>query len=160
MDEAGENDLVFGDGPDQEKLRSIYRYWDGKRAGRAMPSRADIDPADLKPHLPQIVLLDVEPDPLRFRYRLVGTEVTRVRRGTSKSDPTGTYVDEVTHHQGTLAVLAHYRRVVTERKPSLDHGDYAPDPDRPWARFTRLVMPLSRDGKTVDMLLVALAPVR
>jgi hypothetical protein len=160
MDEGGENGLVFGAGPDQEKLRAIYRYWDSKRAGRAMPSRADLDPADLKAHLPQIVLLDVERDPLRFRYRLVGTEVTRVRRGTSKSDPTGTYVDEVTHHQGTTAILAHYRRVVLERKPSLDHGTYTPDPDRPWARFTRLVMPLARDGETVDMLLVVLVPVR
>ena len=159
MREGDDNDLVFGDGPDQKRLQEIYAYWDSKRRGRLMPSRADIDPADLKPHLPQIVLLDVERDPLRFRYRLVGTEVTRVRRGTNKSDPTGTYVDEVTHHQGTSAVLAHYRRVVQERKPSLDHGTYTPDPDRPWARFTRLVMPLARDGETVDMLLVALAPV-
>ena len=160
MEEGGDNGLAFGDGPDQEKLRAIYQYWDSKRAGREMPSRADLDPADLKPHLPQIVLLDVVQDPLRFRYRLVGTEVTRVRRGTSKSDPTGTYVDEVTHHQGTSAILAHYRRVVLERKPSLDHGTYTPDPERPWARFTRLVMPLSKNGTTVDMLMVMLVPVR
>jgi hypothetical protein len=160
MADGKDGDLVFGDGPDQEKLRAIYTYWNSKRGDREMPSRADLDPADLKPHLPQLVLLDVELDPLRFRYRLVGTEVTRVRRGLGKSDPTGTYVDEVTHHQGTSAVLAHYQRVVAERKPSLDRGTYTPDPERPWARFTRLVMPLSKDGKTVDMLLVTLAPVR
>jgi hypothetical protein len=160
MDETGDQDLAFGDGPDQEKLRAVFTYWNSKRRGRDMPSRADLDPVELKAFLPQLVLLDVEREPLRFRYRLVGTEVTRVRRGLNKSDPTGRYVDEVTHHQGTSAVLAHYRRVVEERKPSLDRGTYTRDAERPWLRFTRLVMPLSADGVIVNMLLVTLAPSR
>ena len=29
-----------------ELLRELHDYWDGKRAGRAMPSRSDIDPLD------------------------------------------------------------------------------------------------------------------
>jgi hypothetical protein len=152
--------LHFGDGPDGERLGAIYVYWDGKRRGRQMPSRTDIDPFELKPYLPQLVLLDVEGVPPRFRYRLVGTEVTRVRRGLSSSDPTGQFVDEVTHHQGTDAVLAHYRRVVDERRPSTDAGSYTPSPERPWIRFSRLVLPLSSDDVTVNMLLVALVPVR
>jgi hypothetical protein len=151
---------VFGDSPEEQRLAAIYLYWAGKRRGRTMPSRADIDPLELRSYLPQLVLLDVEGDPPRFRYRLVGTEVTRVRRGLSNSDPTGRFVDEVTHHQGTGAVLAHYRRVVAERKPSTDAGTYPPSPERPWLRFSRLVMPLSRDDVTVNMLLVALMPMR
>jgi hypothetical protein len=160
MDVTGDNELAFGDGPDQEKLRAVFAYWNSKRRGRAMPSRADLDPVELKAFLPQLVLLDVEWEPLRFRSRLVGTEVTRVRRGLGKSDPTGQYVDEVTHHQGTASVLVHYRRVAEEKKPSLDSGTYTPDAERPWLRFTRLVMPLSADGETVNMLLVTLAPAR
>jgi hypothetical protein len=152
--------LVFGDNPDGQRLGAIYAYWASKRRGRSMPSRADIDPLELKAYLPQLVLLDVEGDPLRFRYRLVGTEVTRVRRGLSKSDPTGRFVDEVTHHQGTGAVLAHYRRVVAERRPSTDAGTYPPSPERPWLRFSRLVLPLSPDDVAVNMLLVALMPMR
>jgi hypothetical protein len=152
--------LVFGDSPEGQRLGAIFRYWASKRRGRTMPSRADIDPLELRSYLPQLVLLDVEGDPPRFRYRLVGTEVTRVRRGLRNSDPTGRFVDEVTHHQGTGAVLAHYRRVVAERKPSTDAGTYPPSPERPWLRFSRLVMPLSRDDVTVNMLLVALMPMR
>ncbi|HEX3498468.1 MAG TPA: PAS domain-containing protein [Stellaceae bacterium] len=152
--------LTFGDGPDGERLGAIYRYWESKRHGRLMPSRADIDPLELKPYLSQLVLLDVEGEPPRFRYRLVGTEVTRVRRGLSSSDPTGRFVDEVTHHQGTDTVLAHYRRVVTERKPSTDAGTYTPSPERPWVRFSRLVLPLSSDDVSVNMLLIALVPMR
>jgi hypothetical protein len=87
--------------------------------------------ARIEAYLPQLVLLDVEGDPPRFRYRLVGTEVTRVRQGLVKSDPTGEFVDAVTHHQGTAAVLAHYRRVVAERKPSTDAGVYVPSRERP-----------------------------
>jgi hypothetical protein len=87
--------------------------------------------ARIEAYLPQLVLLDVEGDPPRFRYRLVGAEVTRVRQGLVKSDPTGEFVDAVTHHQGTAAVLAHYRRVVAERKPSTDAGVYVPSRERP-----------------------------
>jgi PAS domain len=159
-DELDGTGPVFGDSPEEQRLAAIYLYWAGKRRGRTMPSRADIDPLELRSYLPQLVLLDVEGDPPRFRYRLVGTEVTRVRRGLSNSDPTGRFVDEVTHHQGTGAVLAHYRRVVAERKPSTDAGTYPPSPERPWLRFSRLVMPLSRDDVTVNMLLVALMPMR
>lgn len=153
-------DLNFGDDPEGERLGAIYAYWDGKRHGRSMPSRVDIDPLELKPFLPQLVLLDVEGDPPRFRYRLVGTEVTQVRRGLSSSDPTGKFVDSVTHHQGTSAVLAHYRRVVDERKPSIETGTYEPSQERPWTRFSRLVLPLSADDVAVNMLLVALVPMR
>jgi hypothetical protein len=130
-DELSAGGLDFGDAPEGQRLRAIHAYWDGKRRGRLMPSRADIDPLELKPYLPQLVLLDVEGDPPRFRYRLVGAEVTRVRQGLVKSDPTGEFVDAVTHHQGTAAVLAHYRRVVAERKPSTDAGVYVPSRERP-----------------------------
>ena len=160
MDNLRSSDLAYGDAPSQERLRTVFAYWDGKRRGRPMPARADIDPAELRPYLPQLILLDVESEPLRFRYRLVGTEVTRIRRGLPATDPTGKYVDEVTHHHGTDAVLTHYRRVAQEGRPSLDTGSYAPSPDRHWLRFTRLVLPLSADGTTVNMLLVALVPTR
>ena len=151
-------DLNLGDGAEGERLGAVYAYWDGKRRGRSMPSRVDIDPLELKPFLPQLVLLDVEGEPPRFRYRLVGTEVTQVRQGLSNSDPTGKFVDSVTHHQGTSAVLAHYRRVVAERKPSIEAGTYEPSQERPWTRFSRLVLPLSADDVAVNMLLVALVP--
>jgi hypothetical protein len=50
-------------------------YWDSKRAGRRMPSRRDIEPTEILDLLPYVVLVDVEREPLDFRYRLVGTAV-------------------------------------------------------------------------------------
>jgi hypothetical protein len=160
MPDAGAGQPVFGNGPDGRILGGVSAYWRSKCRGRAMPSRSDIDPLEMKSFLPHLVLLDVEGEPPRFRYRLVGTEVTQVRRGLGKSDPTGRFVDEVTHHQGTSAVLDHYRRVVAERKPSTDVGTYEPTAERPWVRFSRLVLPLSADGTVVNMLLVVLVPLR
>jgi hypothetical protein len=56
------------------KLQQLYAYWDGKRAGRAMPRRSDIDPLEIKNLLPLILI--VERVGLRaFRYRLVGTSI-------------------------------------------------------------------------------------
>jgi len=40
-------------------LQQGYRYWDAKRAGKSMPSRADIDPIEMPALLPHVVLLEV-----------------------------------------------------------------------------------------------------
>jgi hypothetical protein len=50
-----------------------------------MPSRADIDPTEIVPFLPGIMLVDVVADERRFVYRLVGTREVAMRG----RDPTG-----------------------------------------------------------------------
>lgn len=55
----------------------MLAYWEGKRHGRAVPRRSDIEPAELVGLLPNIILVDVVDDHRRFVYRLVG-----YRRGT------------------------------------------------------------------------------
>ncbi len=32
-------------------IAGLFRLWEGKRAGRAMPARPDFDPSELKPWL-------------------------------------------------------------------------------------------------------------
>jgi hypothetical protein len=54
-------------------IHGFDAYWRTKARGRRMPARADIDPAEIKPLLPDIVLLNVEWDPFRCRVRLRGT---------------------------------------------------------------------------------------
>jgi hypothetical protein len=57
----------------------LHALWDAKRAGRAMPARADFDIDDLKPWLGWLVLYDVLPGALPdgpdFAYRLFGTQM-------------------------------------------------------------------------------------
>lgn len=61
---------------DSPRIRHFHGYWQGKRAKPdAIPLRTAFDPADVRDLLPNMVIMDVERDPLRFRYRLVGTRV-------------------------------------------------------------------------------------
>ena len=62
-----------------EHVRELFHYWNERRAGRAMPLRTDIDPADFPRHLPGIVLVDVSWDPLDFVYRVIGTREAEAR---------------------------------------------------------------------------------
>jgi hypothetical protein len=60
-----------------------YRYWLAKRGTRVMPARSDINPADFPLLLPYLVLVESVDD--QFRYRLVGSAITRA----AGYDPTG-----------------------------------------------------------------------
>jgi PAS domain len=63
-----------------ERLRVAYGYWLGKRQGRMMPCRSDIEPVEIPALLPYVMLIDVIADPLDFRYRLIGTAARNVMR--------------------------------------------------------------------------------
>src|SRR5215470_982711 len=56
------------------KAVALYQYWNARRGIRLMPSRADIDPVEMRQWLPRIMLVDVDPEG-KFTYRLVGTQI-------------------------------------------------------------------------------------
>ncbi|TDQ84269.1 PAS domain-containing protein [Dongia mobilis] len=129
------------------KVRRAYDYWNAKRGTRLMPSRADIDPSEIRDLLPGIILIDVAQDPLRLTYRLVGTDEVEARG----YDPTGKDVREhvfaVTPEEGFRT----YRTVVEMRRPIYDQEEVlAPNPRL--SEVGSLAMPLSSDGETVNML--------
>jgi hypothetical protein len=57
-----------------EPLRRILAYWRGlSPTGR--PRRQDLDPVEIGADLPYVALVDIERDPLRFRWRLLGGHI-------------------------------------------------------------------------------------
>lgn len=131
------------------RVRRFYDYWDGKRDGRAMPARADIDPAEITDLLPDVILIDVSHDPLKLTYRLVGTNEVAARG----SDPTGKDV--------AVAVFAAYPgetlrtyHVAIETAGVVYHEEPGGTRSPRLFALGMLVMPLSADGATVDKLLV------
>ena len=58
-------------------LLRLFEYWRGKRAGRRMPARADIDPVQIPWALSRLFLVDYTPDD-GFRYRLAGNELANL----------------------------------------------------------------------------------
>lgn len=72
-------------------VHQLNDYWTARRGDRRMPRKSDIDPSELKPLLPYILLGEFATQPLRLRYRLVGTEVVTVYG----VDFTGRWLDEL-----------------------------------------------------------------
>jgi hypothetical protein len=135
--------------PCHESLRTLHAYWDRKRGQRAMPARGDLDPVDLKPLLPLMILIDVVPDARRYVYRLVGTREVEMRG----QDPTGKAVSEAEYAETpgeTSLVLDH---VVATRQPALFRGVYHPFSTRTQSEDV-IYLPLSADGATVNMIVM------
>ena len=59
---------------EQEAWKQLYDYWLSKHAGGRPPCRHDLDPpVDVPRLIPNIMLIDIEGETLR--YRLVGTAI-------------------------------------------------------------------------------------
>ena len=132
-----------------ETVRAMFDYWQQKAAGRVMPYRADIDPADLKPYLPAMILVDVVHDTRRFVYRLVGTHEVAGRG----RDPTGLAVGDAFYAGSVEEALAAYEYVAREKRPFCFRDPYV-TPDGWEEREDTVYLPLTRDGETVGIILV------
>jgi hypothetical protein len=131
------------------KLVDLYDYWNRIRGLRDVPARADFDPIDIPKLLPYLILNEVERNPIRFRIRLEGTAVAAVRRRPG----TGRYLDEpgiVVLHNG---VIEAFTRMIADRQPWYSEGSFRLEDGRS-GHLHRLALPLSRDGVSVDMILV------
>jgi len=127
-------------------LKQFYAYWEGKRAGCMLPLKASIDPAEIKDVLPYVIISEVFDEPLRVRYRLVGTEIVKLRG----REFTGKWLHEVQWNPVFSArLIKEYRVLIDERRPLLGADDiYFADGPRTayeWGMF-----PLSGDGERVN----------
>lgn len=126
------------------ELRCLAEYWCARRGAAAMPRRADIDPIQLKSHLPRLVLADAWYAPLRFHFRVVGGELEE-RLGRRY---TGTTIDA-----SAGAFFKPYQACAEQVRPIREYVRYDFDDGGPIGEFERLLLPLSEDGKTVTMVL-------
>lgn len=129
-------------------LLRLYDYWVSRHHGELLPSRQDLDPADFKFAVGNVTLIDVLCEPVRFRFRLIGSLMAQ-RMGW---DLTGKMVDEVPDAEYREGLLAAYRKMVADRQPSTTL--YERLIEGKTRRFEVLRLPLASDGKTIDMLLL------
>jgi hypothetical protein len=128
-------------------LVDIASYWADKRAGRAMPARADICPFELRRHLANIILVDVVGAPPRFRNRLVGSAIV----AEEGFDSTGLWLDKIVPEDIRDAALAQHLEAVQVRRLSCYTVSFLGKDGKNY-RYQRLLLPLSADGETVNML--------
>jgi len=132
-------------------LRAIYDYWRSKCRQNRLPVRADLNPADIPRLLPFIYIVDVEREPLRFRFRLVGTRVCE----WFGHDATGRYVDDPLQGDLDPGMAEVYRQVLESRVPRYVHRD-VPELGNLVHSFDRLVLPLAGQDGVVEKLICGL----
>jgi hypothetical protein len=131
-------------------VRQFYDYWVSVAPPGRLPGRQHIAPEDIVPLLSRLWMLDVFRNPLRFRYRLVGTEITR----SVQRELTGMWLDEaqpeVFNH---VNLRDRYRFIFAtgqatwRRGPTLWHRD-------PTHRIVEnCLAPLATDGVTIDKII-------
>jgi hypothetical protein len=122
-------------------------YWDSKRAGRRMPARRDIEPTEILDLLPYVVLIDVEREPLDFRYRLVGTAVA-ARIG---HDHTGARFSALGPQGRGSEVWNTALRILEEKRPIVSYVPYVGF-NRWIQNYRDISMPLSENNDDVNMI--------
>ena len=122
-------------------------HWNRIRAGRPMPSRADLDPVDIPGLLPFTILVEVLRGPLDFRYRLLGTALDRIVSRNYK----GVRFSDIPHIEKGGKLWSDHETVCRTCAPLLSAVDYV-GPDQFVGELRHGLFPLSSDGSAVNMI--------
>lgn len=131
-------------------LRNLLGYWRTKNAhlGR-LPARADLQPDEMLPFLPFVALITVQNQQPRFQFRLVGTGIV----GAFGRETTSRAVDETLFGDNAMEVEQFFSIPVQNLGPAYATGKYTVTPTGRSLPFETLLVPLSSDGRSIDMLL-------
>lgn len=129
------------------RLCRLYGYWLERHVGDRPPGRADLDPLEFPYAVGFVTLVDVEHDPLRFRFRLVASPVTQ----HLGYELTGRLLDEVPEPAMRRYLDESYRRLVAARRPLHECGERVLD-GRVW-RHESLLLPCCRPDGLVNMII-------
>jgi hypothetical protein len=131
-------------------LQGVYDYWDRTRGERRMPSRAQVDPSEMRFVLSHLMLIDVMQPASKFRVRLQGTEVA----WWLGTDLTGKMLDELRPPDLRSLIGERFVQCIAFRAPFYKAGRHLIN-GLPRLLST-LILPLSADDRNVDKLLVVL----
>jgi len=129
------------------RIRELYEYWRSKCNDVVPPPRSAIEPAEIRPLLPFLLLSEVASAPFGIRYRLVGTAVVRAHG----DDFTGRTHGEVAGFAES-GIEDSYRRTLQSRAPVFGRSGLHLN-DHSWLNFTYAIFPLSDDGVIVNKCL-------
>jgi hypothetical protein len=137
--------------PEDTALLEAMGYWQSLRKGGLLPEPRLIDPVKLKPLLGWTHKVDAsDPDPTNYYFRLWGTHIPLERfkafTGLRISEyPSAPYRDAVMHdyHDVVASGVPTYQHVLAR----INYREYS---------YTRLILPLASDLRTVNQLLVCI----
>ena len=132
------------------RLSLLYRYWQDKSGSERLPARADIDPIDIPSLLPNVLLIDVQRNPLDLVYRLAGTVIVN----WFGQEVRGLRVREFPRQQAEALFNAH-ASVAIDGVPRRINAEHTGSNGERF-KAERIALPLATDGRTPDMLLVGI----
>jgi hypothetical protein len=137
---------AFINTPRHPTLQQLHEYWLAKRGARLMPARADINPADIKLLLPDVIIWNATPP---YLVRLVGDHVVHF----VGSNNTGTPATQEKSPEASHYLTMIFETVVETKSPRFRRGKAFWKPERAYRDFESCFLPLSADGVAVDMIL-------
>lgn len=138
--------VAFIDTPRHPVLQQLHNYWLAKRGPRVMPARADINPADIKPLLPDVIIWNATPP---YLVRLMGDHVVHfVGSNNTGSPATREKPADAMHFLTSI-----FETVIKTKSPRFRRGKAFWKPERAYRNFESCFLPLSADGQIVDMIL-------
>ena len=153
---AGPGDTTYEFATEQNlaspEQRDLLAYWQSKRQGRLAPARAEINPKEIPSLLRNLHLYEVKEDGQVFRLRLVGTELV----AAVGADPTGKVITRETREPAYFErVFSCLQEGLAHRRPIRQTAVRTLAPRRDYTSAESLILPLSDDGRTVNMILVS-----
>ena len=138
----------FIEAPRDPVLIALLAYWSRKRDGRLMPARRDIDPAEIKPLLPHVMLYNADAAS-DYSIRLVGQAIVEFigHNFTGSAATAGMDERAATNMRQILGMVAETGR------PVFRAGKTYWWLDRSYRDFEACFLPLSPDGRTVNIIL-------
>lgn len=133
------------------RLARLHDYWIAKCAGRTMPSRADIEPLEMKDWLGNLLLAEFFGGVENYRVRLDGTNLI----GFAGKDRTGKGSEVLTSTEERNLIIAQYKPVLDEAQPAYFETKFVNSEGR-FLREQKLLLPLSTDGAVVNMVLAGI----
>jgi hypothetical protein len=133
------------------RLARLYDYWMGKCAARPMPSRADIDPLEMREWLGNLLLAEFFGDVERYKVRIDGTNLISHGGG----DRTGKGAESLTSAEERDLIRGQYKHVLETAQPAYFEAQFT-NSERRFLREQKLLLPLSKDGATVSMVLAGI----
>ncbi len=134
-----------------ERVAYMYAYWRRIRpAPDLLPGRRHFDPIDVPRALASTWMLDVQREPFRLKYRLIGTNIVRMIGG----DFTGRWFDEARPNLlKSMPGLERYRLMVETGRATWRRGIPVLAADPYWKTSENVMMPMASDGRNVDLLM-------
>lgn len=132
-----------------EAVRHFHGFWLSRCQDGRLPTKAAMDPVEMRAYLGGLILTKVHYDPLDFEYRIIGEEVI-ARLG----NVTGKRVGKTALANVSDSAYRNYCLVVETRQPQFLEGMTltAFRKDRPYP-LSRVHCPLCSDGETIDHIL-------